>query len=371
MTATPSATRDSNIELLRIVSMIFIVLFHISYHGTWAINVFFPPELSIGNIFLQCLLPLGKLGVDIFVIITGYYLITSKKNTWSKIIKLWLQLLFYSVAISLFFFVFYDMDFSTREIISILTPFISEGWWFATTYLVLLALSPFINACLNNIDQKSHLKLILGSLILWLCIPLFLNLRVEYSNILWFVILYTIAAYIRKYPNAFNGKTRNYAAIAIVTYVLTIALILTFDMTTNHSDFWGNYNYIETITLQNSPLILIMAITLFLAFKNLTIGKNRYVNTIAATMFGVYLIHDSKLVMTHIYSDLFDCYSFTNSEIIIPYCFFMMACIFLICIPIEWMRMRIFELGLLNKIPKKVESLHARIDSYLAKYTKG
>lgn len=71
-------TRDSNIELLRIFSMILIVAHHFSLHGV--LKEF--PENPLANqsvtSFLAQVIQLGgKAGVTLFIIISGYFMVQS------------------------------------------------------------------------------------------------------------------------------------------------------------------------------------------------------------------------------------------------------------------------------------------------------
>ena len=65
--------RESNIELLRIVSMVLIIMHHFSVHGTFP----FTPELTFNKVFLQVFGLGGKAGVVAFVMITGYFMVSS------------------------------------------------------------------------------------------------------------------------------------------------------------------------------------------------------------------------------------------------------------------------------------------------------
>ncbi|MBP3920714.1 MAG: acyltransferase family protein [Bacilli bacterium] len=61
--------RNSNLEILRIISMIFIVISHWNVHSGLkdAINVNFVNQFIINNTVL------GNIGVIIFFMITGYF----------------------------------------------------------------------------------------------------------------------------------------------------------------------------------------------------------------------------------------------------------------------------------------------------------
>lgn len=67
--------RNSNIELLRIVAMLMIVAHHFSVHGGFSFD---PSRISVNLIWIQFLQLGGKVGVDIFILISGYYLVSRK-----------------------------------------------------------------------------------------------------------------------------------------------------------------------------------------------------------------------------------------------------------------------------------------------------
>ena len=75
--------RNSNIEILRILSMLFIIAHHYAVHGF---------DLSAGSftvneVTLQILSLGGKIGVNVFVFITGYFMINSRFDA-KKLLKL-------------------------------------------------------------------------------------------------------------------------------------------------------------------------------------------------------------------------------------------------------------------------------------------
>ena len=97
-TVNEKRLRQSNIELLRIVSMIMIVAHHFSVHG----NFKFPIDtLTVNRLWTQFIQMGGKIGVDIFVLISGYFLVSSVTIKKEKVIKLWLQIFTYSVVLFL------------------------------------------------------------------------------------------------------------------------------------------------------------------------------------------------------------------------------------------------------------------------------
>ena len=74
--------RESNMELLRILAMVFIVIFHYIYKSNFQYI-----ELTVNNLFIKSGWFLGELGVNLFMLITGYYLCKSKTSV-KKFFKL-------------------------------------------------------------------------------------------------------------------------------------------------------------------------------------------------------------------------------------------------------------------------------------------
>ena len=72
--------------------MLFIVTAHMMYHGV--LYDLLPKNLGTTYIFAQWLTLGGKMGVGIFVMITGYFNINKIKWNFSGLIKLWGQTFF-------------------------------------------------------------------------------------------------------------------------------------------------------------------------------------------------------------------------------------------------------------------------------------
>lgn len=79
--------RNSSIELLRLIAMLMVLLYHWAYHG--GIRTFAEYDFGANIVFMQFLLTLGRTGCSIFALITGYFMINSKQeNYYPKIVSL-------------------------------------------------------------------------------------------------------------------------------------------------------------------------------------------------------------------------------------------------------------------------------------------
>ncbi|MBT8993670.1 hypothetical protein BTH81_09150 [Lactobacillus delbrueckii subsp. bulgaricus] len=117
--------------------MLSIVLHHSVVHGTLATS---------GKVVLKAGNPItfgiynflafgGKVGVYIFVLITGYFMVNSKILV-RKIIKLWLPIFFWSVMITLSFEVA-THDFSVWKTIKSVFPILFSQYYSMTVYFFL------------------------------------------------------------------------------------------------------------------------------------------------------------------------------------------------------------------------------------------
>ena len=87
---TVKKQRESNFELLRIVCMALIVLHHLSVHG----NIVLESITKVNGLFLTVFSSVGKLAVNVYVLISGYFLINSKFK-FSKLLDLVFQTVFF------------------------------------------------------------------------------------------------------------------------------------------------------------------------------------------------------------------------------------------------------------------------------------
>lgn len=284
MKKTIEKQRKSNIELLRIFAMVLIILHHYALHGGLSSISGFGVNKYIGII---CLIG-GKLAVNLFVLISGYFLIESEFEV-KKVLKLILQAYCYSVA---FFigYVFLKGNVSGDIIKLTVFPFTSKAYWFLLPYICVYVLSPFINKLIKCISQKELLILIGILVFLFSGIGFFIYDSNLMGNLEWFVLLYLIGAYIRLYDfKRFSKKA--IACFSIIGYLLfiLIACMTTYISKDNPSIF----RLVNKISSMNSIIVLVEAILIFMAFKNLNIKYSKVINILGKSSLGVYMLHDS------------------------------------------------------------------------------
>ncbi len=277
-------TRESNIELLRVISMVMIFVYHYCVHGSilkvgsYTINKLVALFLSIG----------GRVGVNLFILIMGYFMINSKFKI-KKLLKLMLQVFIYSILLAVISV--YRLQTNFKAINIYLKPILYNGYWFVTAYVTTYIFSPFLNKLVKVLKKENCKKLIIiGGFILSI-IPTVFSITFIYTDLIWFVYMYIIGSYIGEYDIKFkNKKTPLIVSILylIVTYgtiIVTIALNKYFNKNFDIMHFTGLY----------STLGLIGSICLFIVFKNINIKSNKIINFLAKVSFATYLLSDHTL----------------------------------------------------------------------------
>lgn len=199
--------RDIGIEVLRITAMFMVTVLHALGHGGVLEQYTFA---SFGYIFFWSIETLCYVAVNLFVLITGYFMVTSEVKP-SRILKLMIQVEFYSLlCLALAKFVFHR-SITIEELIRSIFPITGGEYWFASAYAVLILLVPFLNRLIHSMNQKEHFRTVIFLLTIFSIVPTFefwsRNLLTGGTNFIWFTVLYFVSAYIRLYHSKQNqGK---------------------------------------------------------------------------------------------------------------------------------------------------------------------
>lgn len=190
--------RNSNLELYRIIVMLFIIAHHYVVNSG-LMRVMLENPLSEYSIFYYVFGAWGKTGINCFLMITGYFMCTSQ-ITVRKFLKLLLEVEFYNIAIYVIFLYSDYEAFSLSGCIKSVVPMLSLTDGFVSCYLVFYLCIPFLNILVNNMNKLQHGLLILLCLFIYTVHGTIPGMYVSMNYVSWFCVLYFIASYIRLYP---------------------------------------------------------------------------------------------------------------------------------------------------------------------------
>jgi surface polysaccharide O-acyltransferase-like enzyme len=283
--------RNSVIESTRLIAMFAIVLHHYSIHGGMTLV----PGISLPTLTIAAGESLGKWGVDLFVLITGYFL--SNNFSVSKTLKhgvgIYVQLWTTSVLCTLASTVFNGPPLGAKVIARAFLPFAQDEWWFATPYLLLLLLSPFINILIFNLSRKQHIEIITLMLFFW-CALKTINPHSNYedNDLSVFVMLYVIAGYIRRYVTAQNtGKWMRRCAFLL--FLMAISSVLIQMLTVRFASLLGHQMLLVDDT---SPLTIAASVAALMTALAMRPRFSITINRVASGSFGIYLFSDHPAV---------------------------------------------------------------------------
>ena len=264
--------RNSMIELLRIISMILIVLSH--YSSKSGVDIQTLPLLS--RYFFELTI-LGNLGVDIFVLITGYYGLKQPFSL-NRIVKFVLEVFFYSISIYLIVNIFSGGNIKIIELIKSCLPLTFNIYWFATVYFVLLLIQPFLNKFLNSITQQYHLLFIVVLFTIFSLLKTITTMEFYGNELTIFILLYSMGAYIQRTNKTVSKK--NVLYIIFISLFLILSTIILDYICINKN---LNIKYLRYFFSKESLFIILLSINIFLLFTK-KVFSNKIMNYITPSI---------------------------------------------------------------------------------------
>lgn len=338
--STKIINRNTSIELLRIISMIMIMFHHFAYHGNfeWNFN-----EVTLPHLWYDFILMGGKVGVDIFVLISGYFLIENTEKLFQpkKLLKFWGQVVFYSIMTYLLSVMLRLNAFEIKQLIKVCLPITYPGWWFASTYFMLYLIHPFLNKLLHGLSKTEYQYLILMMVLCWSIIPTATTQLFESNSLLWFVTLYGIAGYVNLYGGNQKLQSKHYFSLYSMVLIITYTVSTTFLFLGTKKEEWSTHA-IDFFEIERLP-ILLMAITLFMGFVTLKMNYHKWINMIASATFGVYLIHDSSYIRYYLWTNIFKINQYQDSTFLILYSILVVFILYVSCTMIDLIRKKLVE----------------------------
>lgn len=351
--AAATKQRDSNIELFRIVLMLMIIAHH--YVVASGVERLYDFSRVGGNqVFLQLWGWGGKVGVDCFLLVTGFFM-CHRHFTWRKFLKLYLEVKFYKLAIALIFVLVGRQALTAQYCFNtVFNVAVFMGTTFSTTFIALFLLVPFINKLIAALDKRAHAWLVMALLLIYTVIGTFFNRNFS-GDIGWFVTVYLIGAYIGRYSMpAFRGigRTASCAALAVALSMATI-LAITFC-----PQLAGRMNVYYFLSDSNRLMAIVTAVALFLFFKNLPMGHNRLINVTATATFGVLLIHTHSDLAPWLWGDVFNVKGHFTSNWLWLHAIAACVAIYVVCVIIDLLRQRLLERPLFNWLDNRFPTLN-------------
>lgn len=334
--------RISKFELLRIIAMYLIVLHHSIIHGALEIGTNQINAKPINAIILSFLECGGKIGVFLFVLITGYFMIYSKIS-FKKLVQLWLPIFFWSVSLYLIMSRVMGYSITIKDLIKSFFPIIFAQYWFMTAYFFMYLLIPLLNILVKNINSKIRMVyfISLGIILIATSTHTLFNENAG-SMLLNFCVVYCWGGLIRIYHSKIN-RHLNLKLLGIFSLfeLIGIELPLICFLISGKTFLLRLSN--KFIVAPSTLFMVLIAVTFFISA---TFWRDKYypiINLIASTTFGIYLISDNNNVRQFLWNNIFHMHSVFYDNFAPLYVILVSVLVFVVCSAIELIRKSIFR----------------------------
>lgn len=289
--------RQSNIELLRIICMFMIVMHH------FATNVWCPgmahvhTPTSMGEAVILLLHCLFFIGVNCFVLISGYF---SIKTSLKGFLHLYGFYAFYALLIALTQY-FGDAQYAMMPLgekwfhiaVHSLMPWDNNDFWFLNAYLALFMMAPLLNAAIAGMEKSTYIRVLVLLTILNVVFGGFFSIDLLNTwgfCVAQFVYLYMIGGYIRKHVSLEYIEAHRWYNMGV--YIGSAVL-------------WGVFVAIQVYQFPflerlfkafayNNIFVLTAAIGFFLFMLSFDI-KSKAINWLSSSCLAAYLLQGSVL----------------------------------------------------------------------------
>lgn len=338
--------RDSSLELFRILTMFMIVVHHYVVNSGLISAISAQPSPTLNSLSLLVLGGWGKIGINCFMLITGYFMCT-KEIDYKKILKILFIVEFYQLIIYLLFLFTGYEALSLKGILKALLPIFSIGNDFLPAFVIFSLFIPFLNILIKGMTQKQHLHLVLLTVGIYSLWPTLLVPKVLIGYVGWFMILYFVASYLRLYPLSWFNSRKIWGWLSLGALLTCIASILVCTLA-------GKLSTYAFVADSNKILALGASICFFMFFKNLRLSYSKTINLTATACLGVLLIHaNSDAMRQWLWRDTANNVGWLDSPYCLLHCIGVCLLVYIVCTLIELLRLRFIEKPLFKAIFKK------------------
>ncbi|MBR5089249.1 MAG: acyltransferase [Ruminiclostridium sp.] len=298
------ANRQSNIELLRIIAACGVIILHYNnpkIGGGYAAVT----DGSINQAIMTFFESLSICAVNLYVLISGYFMRGSMKRDFLKPVGLIAQLVVFELAFCLIKELPKGNSLDFRTVLGYFTP----SYWFVFVYIALYLISPYINLVwthLSDSGKKTLLLILAGLFSVYAIIPDIVQYYYQDDiygastiglfgsqagyTIVNFVLVYLIGCYLKDRED--KGKKTGSGKL-LLWLLLTVAAIM--GLTYLEKTITGRDIFATTAYNYEHPLVIIESVLVFLLFRNINMAGNSVINKLAVASFPAYLIHMNLL----------------------------------------------------------------------------
>lgn len=302
---TIAKKRSSNIELLRIICTFMVISLHMLNPAVIGGIKYAKASGSVPAHFATSMLFCFSItAVDIFILISGYFMINNYKRKIGKAINLFFVCAAYSVIKYVASTLWAGDPIKTDSFIYSFFPKSYYVFLYCTLYII----SPYINRIVSSMSKQAYRRMLIVFFVLFSLWPTVIdcyrllngrNISEVFTiardgngsgfTLINFIFMYLIGGYLKKFPITFNKKSSKYSELLIALGCCLINCLLTM--------FFPKINGTGGILGYETVFVVIQAVAMFDFFTKIDIGSSSFINFIAKSSFGIFLLHTTVIRM--------------------------------------------------------------------------
>lgn len=275
--------RKSNLELLRILAMGFIILIHLA------------PEIDMnilgmtgqyGHVLGGAIVGICNIGVSCFCLISGYFGI---KFSVKKLLKLEIMMIMLSLLETLALCMVFPQEMQGAVLLEQLAksvfPFVSRKYWFYSCYICLFIFSGYIDKLIEVLKEQELKRLVFLLVLIFSVFPTLFYFEIMQDagkGLVQMFMLYLVGRYIRLFRDVKINKLYALIAFCVLWTLNTISIM--------HPIRLGSL--VHSLCRDDSITNIIMAILLLYIFKDMEFSS-KWVNKFTKNMFAVFALENA------------------------------------------------------------------------------
>lgn len=299
--------RSSSVEFLKIIAMIFIVISHaMPDNVSGSLKEIIDINRATSNVqyFIVALLHnLGQIGNVIFIISSAWFLVDSTKVKSNKIIGMVTSCFVISVVF-LLLGILMGYDFPITFVIRNLMPITFSCNWFVTCYLLLYLIHPLLNIIIRSVTQTKLLQINMCFGIFYFGLGFLMKNNLFYfSNIIGFIGIYFLVAYVKLYLRNLSSNIRKQGLFLFIGIVGWLVLMICTNVIGLRVEMFSDW-MMRWNTFMN-PFFILIAFSMFHIFRSFEL-QNRFINYVSGLSLLIYIIHCNRVIRDYVRYDIFE-----------------------------------------------------------------
>lgn len=315
-----AAVRQTNMELCRIASIVCVMIVHTT----------FQPLGHNVSFWIMLLAGFSIIGVNVFVMLAGYFTATPKKIS---LFNLAFVCLFWMIIKVICHYAF-NLKMGYKGFF-----FVTNSNWFIPSYIGLLFFAPILNLFCNSVSKKMLVGIVVALLIveIWFdWIPPYPRISLGTNgghSVFSFLILYLMSRTIRLY-----GLPMWFKRLSPFIYIGCSSLLAFMGWVVLLN---GYENKVGWVYYDNNPIVILSSLAFLVTFEQMKIGQSKFINHIAKSTLACLLGHSAIFFLyTKQFKYLYEHFSGIK---VVGYWALAVAIVFVVCVIIDQIRLLLWK----------------------------